>query len=162
MSKVPTVAKRNDPAALEPYSKSRSTLAENQDPNFEYQWFRPDQLEKKCKPHEIPSKDEGIGFWMVAGWQVVHTDEGIGTGPGPAAGSNTTDTTVTKGDLVLCKLHKSEYAKYGAMERKRDERVEARLKGDRINFGMGTSFKSGVVGGRAGLDAETSEILGSS
>jgi hypothetical protein len=161
MSKAtPIVAKRNDPAALEPYSKSRSTQAENQDPNFKYHWFRPDQLEAKCREHEIGNAR--TGYLMVAGWQVVSKAEGIETGPGPAAGSNNTDSTVSKGDLVLCKLPNEEHAKYAVIDKKNDQLVSKRFEGERHEFGMQTSFRSKVVGGASALDASTSDILGAS
>ncbi len=160
MSKeVPTVAKRNDPAALEPYAKSQATKAEGQDPAFAYHWFREDQLDVKCRPHEIGN--ERTGYLMVAGWQPVAQTEGIVTGRGPAAGGTSTDTTIRKGDLVLCKLPKEEHAKYAVIEKKNDAIVDKRLSaGERHEFGQNTRFKTRTVGGRGGLDASTSDVLG--
>jgi hypothetical protein len=160
MATVPTVAKRNDPTALEPYSKSRSTLAENLPAGWVGQWFRDDQLEEKCKPHEIG--DQATGYLMVAGWQPCHKNEGIKTGPGPAAGSNNTDTVIRKGDLVLCKLPIGEYEKYAFIERSKDALVSKRIAGESHNFGGNTTFRSKVIGGPNALDASTSDILGAS
>lgn len=153
---VPTVAKRNDPAALEPYAKSQSTKAENLPAGFVGQWFRPDQLDEKCRPHEIG--DPQVGYLMVAGWQVVHKDEGVVTGRGPAAGSNNTDTTVTKGDLVLCKLPVEEHAKYAVIDRKRDALVTKRLAGERHNLGGGTKLATQL--GAYGDEVDSRNILG--
>ncbi len=152
---VPTVAKRNDPAAYEPYAKSEATKALGQDPDFRYQWVRPDQVEAKCRAHEIG--DERTGFLMVGPWQVVTKSEGLTLGRGPAAGSNHTDTTVTRGDLVLIKLHQAEHAKYAVIERKRDELITTRLtQGEGARLGKNTRIRTRVVGGHDGLDADVS------
>jgi hypothetical protein len=156
---VPTVAKRNDPASLEPYAKSQATKAENVPPGWVAHWFREDQLEEKCRPHEIGN--ERTGFLMVAGWQLCTKNDGIVTGRGPAAGGTSTDTTVRKGDLVLCKIPKEEHDKYAVIERANDELVNKRLTvGEKHNFGSNTTFRTRTVGGRDGLDASTSDILG--
>ncbi len=157
---VPTVAKRNDPTALEPYARSQSTKADNMPAGMVGHWFRKDQLEEKCRPHEIG--DASTGYLMVAGWQVCTKSDGIVTGRGPAAGSNTTDTTVSKGDLTLCMLPAEEHAKYAVIERARDVSVSKRLAGEKHSFGSNTKFSSRVTGGRDGLDADIngSELLG--
>lgn len=154
---VPTVAKRNDPAAYEPYAKSESTKAMGQDPEFVYEWHRPDEIEAKCRAHEIG--DATTGFLMVGPWQVVTKTEGIITGRGPAAGSNNTDTTVSRGDLVLIKLHRAEHAKYGVIERKRQDAIERRLYiGERHSVGRNSTIQTRVVGGHAGLDANINDM----
>lgn len=152
---VPTVAKRNDPAKYEPYAKSQSTLIQGEDPNFKYEWVRPDQVEAKCRAHEIG--DEHTGYLMVAGWEVVHKTDGITTGRGPAAGSNNTDSTVTKGDLVLLKLPLDEYAKYQVIERKRDAAITRRLyTPEEHRVGANSRIRTRIVGGADGLNADVS------
>ncbi len=163
MSKVPTVAKRNDPAALEPYAKSQSTKAENVPAGFVPQWFRTGstEMDEKLRPHEIG--DATTGYLMVAGWQVCTREDGIITGRGPAAGSNTTDTTITKGDLTLCMLPVEEHAKYAKIESLRQLAVDKRLTGgERHNFGSQTTFRTRTVGGQEALDASAADILGAS
>jgi len=133
-------------------------MAENVPAGMVPEWFRPDQLDAKCRPHEIGNA--ATGYLTVAGWQVVHKSDGVVTGRGPEAGSNRTDTTVTKGDLVLCMLPKEEYAKYAVIERKRDALVSERLtRGEKHSFGQNTNFRTRTVGGRDGLEADTNEVL---
>ena len=160
-SEIKTVPPRNDPNPLEPYAKSKALEARGLNPDFEYQWFLPAELAKKLVPHEIG--DQWTGYLMVGPWEVVDNKQGVTTGRARDDAGQATDTVMTNGELIFCRIHKSEYAKYGVIERKRDEIVEKRLAGERHDFGGGTgmggtTFKTRTAGGRAGLGADPSNI----
>jgi hypothetical protein len=155
--KDPTVPKRKDPAALEPYAKSQSTRAENQDPRFQYEWFRIDQLEEKLRRHEIG--DQTTGYLMVEPWEHVTDDQGIVTGRGPAADGKPLDTRIRKGDLWLLRTPKENHAKYARIEQIRDGLITDRLvKGERHTVGKNSRIQTRVVGGHDGLDADVNNM----
>lgn len=155
---VPVVAPRNDPKALEPYAQSKSLQLAGQDPDFEYQWFRKDQLTVKLRQHEVG--DKHTGFLMVDPWEVVHYSAELSQGRPRDDAGKPVDTTVTNGELVLCRTPKTNYAKYAVIEKKRDDLIDARLsKGVREPLGDGSTFKTRTVGGRDGLGANANNIL---
>ncbi len=142
---APTVPKRNDPAALEPYAKSQATKAENQDPNFAYEWFREDQLELKLHRHEIGS--QSTGYLMVEPWEHVTQDQGIALGRGPASDGKPLDTRVRKGDLWLCRTPKDNHAKYARIEHENDALIDRRLSGgQRADIGNDVSITTRTMG----------------
>jgi hypothetical protein len=155
---VPVVAPRVDPVSLEPYRKSQATKFANERPGFKYHWFRPDELPVKLRPHEIGSPH--TGYLMVDAWEVVKSGEIELPGPGLPSGGKPLDTTVNRGDIVLCCTPEANFAKYGVIEKKMDTLIDHRLTGgERVNFGQKTNFKTRTVGGREGLDASATDVL---
>jgi len=147
---VETVAPRNDPAPLDVYRKSQATKIAGQRPGFHYEWFRPDQLAIKLKPHQIPDENTGkyTGFLMVDAWEVVRDDSITLPGPGMPSAGKPTDTTVTNGELILCCTPESNYAKYAHIEKLQDDIIDRRLSvGESVNFGD-TSFKTRTLADR--------------
>ena len=157
-AEVPVVPPRNDPKALEPYGKSQALQLAGRDPGFEYQWFRRDQLPTKTASHEIGH--ESFGFWIVEGWEVVHKTKGLEQGRARDAAGRPGDTVMTNGELVLCRLPKTEYAKYAEMDRRSDAQISARLTGgEKHTLGNGTYFRTRTLGGRLAESTSVTEIL---
>lgn len=155
---VPVVPPRNDPKALEPYGKSRALELAGRDPGFEYQWFRKDQLPTKTVPHEIGRPD--VGYLMVDAWEVVHKTKGLEQGRSRDDAGKPVDTVMTNGELVLCRLPKSEFAKYAVIDRKTDELISKRLTGgEKHAFGEATFFKTRTLGGRQAEASSVNDIL---
>lgn len=151
---VPTVAPRNDPKSLEPYARSRSLEVAGMDPDFAYQWCRKDELPRKLVAHEIGNRD--VGYLMVDAWEVVHVKKGLDQGRGRDDAGKPLDTSMTNGELVFLRLHKSEFAKYAVIENKTDSLISKRLtKGESHDFGDKTTFKTRTTTG----NAKTADLL---
>lgn len=152
------VPPRNDPKALEPYARSKALELQGRDPEFEYQWFRPDQLSEKLSRHEIGN--QFTGFLMVDPWEVVDTTQGVTQVRTRDDAGRGVDTTMTNGDLVLCRTPRANHAKYAVIEQRMDEKIDQRLAGGQAhNFGYGTTFKTRTVGGDPERHSVATKVL---
>jgi len=152
------VPPRNDPKPLEPYARSRALELQGLNPDFHHQWFRPDEVANKTRPHEIG--DKFVGYFMVDAWEVVDTTHGVTQGRARDDAGKPVDTVMTNGELVLLRTTKENYAKYERIEELRDAIIDKRLAGGQAhNFGYGTKFKTRTAGGRNSIDAAPSDIL---
>lgn len=155
---APVVAPRNDPAALEPYSRSRALELAGRRPDMEYQWIRRDQVADYTRAREIGN--QYTGYLMVDPWEVVDDKQGLSQGKARADAGKPVDTVMTNGELILVCTTKENHRKYAVIEEKMDGLIDKRLsKGERINLPGGSNFKTRTVGGRAGLDIDPNEAL---
>src|SRR3954468_18217347 len=134
MPEAQTVPARKDPKKVDIYSRSRAMELSGQDPAFEYRQYSPDPknpgyIGKKLVPHEIG--DQTIGFCMVDAWEVVRPNEVKQGAKGAADSTGNLTGAVTNGDLVWAKTPKENFAKYDAIEKRRQERTAKSLRGER-------------------------------
>lgn len=147
-----TAPPRNDMKSSGLYRNSRALELQNRDPNFEYQYFStdpesPGYIGHKNKRHEVG--DARTGYAMVEGWEVCHDDSVKATralDPREDQGKPI-DTVVRYGRQVLCRIPKSEHAKYGLVDEER------RKAGRKALFGS----PDRVSGGGADMTAVVSE-----
>lgn len=164
----PVVAERNDPKRVGWYSESESHRLAGKDPEYAYQWFSQDPRHPQFvgnynREHE--TGNQAIGFCKVRAWEVVKKtdkDHNAGELRKRADDGKELDTTVTHGGLILCRLHRSEFAKYQEGDRKMDAARTRMLSTNNRSYGRGAALTGGVETGTledGAADADLGEII---
>jgi hypothetical protein len=136
----PTVAPRKDPKKIDIYSRSRGNELAARDPAFVYclkprDPKHPDSVVKKLARHEIG--DQVTGFAMVDAWEVVRPGEAKQGAKRADDASGSLDGAEGHGDQIWIKTPVENYAKYEAIESRRDERQTKSLRtGERAGDGL--------------------------
>jgi hypothetical protein len=140
--KQQTVAPRTPLKKVELSRNSQANRLAGRNPDFEYRSFslepdHPDYIGKRLKQHEIG--DQSSGYAVVDAWEVCSDviNEKVSLLDARTDQGSKVDTTVRYGRQITCRLPKSEYAKYDAVDRAKVAARAKQLYGspDRLNFG---------------------------
>lgn len=144
---TPVVPDRNDAPTTDVYSRSRAEQISGKNPGFEYQYFstqpnHPQYFGKKLQRHEIG--DERIGYQLVEPWERVEAGT-VTQGVKRADDTKGVDTTITHGDMILCRTPKANHAKYGATEERLQSYIDKQFRADVANLGAGVKVRTSIA-----------------
>lgn len=146
-----TAPPRNDMKSAGLYKNSRALELQNRNPDFEYQYFSTDPespayIGSRLKAHERGSAQGG--YVMIDGWEVVHSQTDPDARPVQMRDDQGKgiDSRVTYGRQILCRLPKTEHAKYALAEEATAAVMKKQIySADRLNDGAGTKLTSVVT-----------------
>lgn len=100
---------------------SQASRIRGEDPDYRYEYFstdpvHPSYIGKKIEEHEIG--DNSVGFVTVGAWEICQktTDPRVAQMTPREDQGKGVDSTIRLGNQRLCRIHKSEYAKYKLVE----------------------------------------------
>ena len=116
------------------YKTSRANQIQGEDKDFVYEWKtthedHPGSLKNTGQLHEHEFGSDLGGYVMLPGWQVVQRAAGDKADQAEAREDQgkPIDTLVRRGKQILCKMHKSEHAKYRIAEEARQNELERQM-----------------------------------
>lgn len=113
------VPPRNNLAPTALRKQSRSNELQGRHPDFEYQYFyegddltHPGHIDRKTRPHEHGTPQGG--YVDLPAWEVCNaqTDRKVGQAEVRQDQGKPIDSRIRRGRQILCRMHKSEHAKY--------------------------------------------------
>jgi hypothetical protein len=155
-----TVAPRKDPPSIDIYPSSRASEISGQDPNFVYEFFsdnpeHPSFIGERLKAHERGSP--AAGYTMVAPWEIVRKGD-VKQGQKRADDSAGVDSKITHGRMILCRIPKTEHAKYQIMSERALDQQAKRLQSMSRSGGQLVGMKETLSMGTMESGAQSADI----
>lgn len=124
--------KRRDAETLPVVTNWQIDVITDRDPDYRYQFFRPDEIADKQRATRVQVNDydnETSEVHDIPGWEVCHRENGKESLPGsrPDAGKPI-DTVLTQGNMVCMRLRKDHWDVLQRVQENRADQYEQRLR----------------------------------